>query len=144
MRLSTRSRYGARATLEMARNWGKCHTKRKDIARSQSISESYLENILIALKNDGIVRTVRGARGGFSLTRAPSDITLFEVISSLEGDLSPVECAVKADACDRSARCAMRRVYERLKRAQEEVLGSYTLQDLVEQTKALGIQDFCI
>lgn len=144
MKLSTRSRYGARATLEIARNWGKCHTKRKDIAKRQQISESYLENILITLKDCGVLTTVRGARGGFSLTRAPSQINLLEIFQALEGDLAPVDCTEVPEECSRSPDCVMRRVYDRLKAAQEEVFRSYTLQDLVNYSQTNREADFCI
>jgi Rrf2 family cysteine metabolism transcriptional repressor len=144
MRLSTRARYGARAALEIARNWGKGQTRRRDIAERQGISKAYLENILIALKSGGIVQTVRGASGGFALTRSPGGISLLDVFNALEGDLAPVECAVKPESCARSLACAMRPVYERLRKAQEGVLKAYTLQDLVDNAAQGARPDFCI
>jgi Rrf2 family protein len=131
MRLSTRARYGARAALEIARSWGKGHVKRREIAERQGISDSYLENILIALKSQGLVATVRGANGGFALTRSPDRVTLLEVFEALEGELTPVHCASDDDACNRGTDCVMRGVYRQLKQAQENVLAGYTLQDLV-------------
>lgn len=133
MRLSTRSRYGARAALEIARHWGKRHVKRREIAERQSVSDSYLENILISLRSQGLVRTVRGANGGFTLTRSPERITLLDLFEALEGDLNPVACAGDGDACERSTDCVMRPVYEKLKKAQCDVLSSVTLKDLVEK-----------
>ena len=144
MKLSTRSRYGARAALEIARSWGKGHVKRSDIAERQGISKAYLENILIALKNSGIVQTVRGASGGFALARSPAEISLLDVFEALEGDLAPVECAARPETCRRSLECVMRPVYERLRKAQEGVLKAYTLQDLVDNAARSGRADFSI
>ncbi|MBD3244319.1 MAG: Rrf2 family transcriptional regulator [Chitinivibrionales bacterium] len=142
MRVSTRTRYGARAALEIARSWGNKHVKRREIAERQQISDSYLENILIALKAHGLVKTVRGANGGFSLTRAPDRVSLFELFQALEGELTPVECTADSDACDRSADCVMRQVYQRLENAQKQVLTGISLQDLVDQARTEP--DFCI
>lgn len=142
MRLSTRTRYGARAALEIARSWGKKQVKRREIAERQQISDSYLENILIALKAHGLVKTLRGVNGGFTLTRAPDRISLFELFRALEGDLKPVECTDNGDACARSADCVMRQVYRRLDEAQKAVLTDISLQDLVDQARPEP--DFCI
>jgi Rrf2 family transcriptional regulator, cysteine metabolism repressor len=142
MRLSTRSRYGARAALEIAREYGQRHVKRREIAEKQEISDSYLENILIALKAQGLVRTVRGAHGGFSLTRSPEKITLLDLFEALEGDLTPVVCTTQEDMCTRSSECVMRGVYQKLQQAQEAVLASYTLQNLVD--KMASEPDFAI
>jgi Rrf2 family protein len=144
MRLSTKARYGARAVVDIARNWGKTPTKRKDIALRQHISNAYLENILIALKSGGIVRTTRGAQGGFALTRSPQQITLLDVFQALDGELAPVECAVNKKVCERSADCVMRTVYEKLKQAQDNVLSGITLQDLVDQSSTGRRHDYAI
>jgi Rrf2 family transcriptional regulator, cysteine metabolism repressor len=141
MRLSTRTRYGARAMLEIARHRGRA-TKRREIARNQGVSDGYLENILIALKAHGLVRTTRGAQGGFTLARSPESITLLDVFSALDGDPAPVECVDSPARCTRSSECLMRPVYEQLKTAQEQVLRSTTLQGLLES--ADGEPDFCI
>ncbi len=142
MRLSTRTRYGARAALEIARSWGAKHVKRREIAERQHISDSYLENILIALKAHGLVKTIRGAHGGFSLTRPPDRISLLELFRALEGELRPVECAGDSSICERRADCVMRRVYRRLDEAQRAVLTGISLQDLIDQARTEP--DFCI
>ena len=144
MKLSTRTRYGARAALEMARSWGKGPIKRHDISERQAISKAYLENILITLKSSGLVRTACGAKGGFTLSRAPETISLLDVFNALEGDMAPVDCTVKPGSCLRSADCVMRRVYERLRKAQEGVLKAYTLQDLVNDSARGERADFSI
>jgi len=127
--------------LEIARHRGRA-TKRREIARNQGVSDGYLENILIALKAHGLVRTTRGAQGGFTLARSPESITLLDVFSALDGDPAPVECVDSPARCTRSSECLMRPVYEQLKTAQEQVLRSTTLQGLLES--ADGEPDFCI
>jgi Rrf2 family protein len=143
MKLSTKCRYGARAILEIAKNYGKRPTKRKDIAHSQEISESYLENILLALKNCGLIDTVRGAHGGYALGRSPSTITLFQIVEALEGSLNLVECLADSASCGRVDECTMRGVWSSLKKAMEETLGRVTLQDLLDKNNS-EVLSFCI
>lgn len=134
MKISTKTRYGSRAMVEIARNYilGQS-TKRKDITAHQGIPASYLENILISLKNSGLVVTVRGPKGGFGLRRHPSKITMYEVLESLQGSLSPVECLDGTIDCEKAESCATRMVWAKMKEAQEEVLKGITLQDLLNQ-----------
>ncbi len=144
MKLSTKCRYGSRAVLEIARNIDRGPIKRKDIVKSQMISDSYLENILISLKNSGIIDTIRGANGGYLLRRSPSEITLLEIVNALDGTLSPVECIDNPSSCERTVRCATRNAWKRLKEAQEEVLRSITVQELLEFEKKAFVVDYCI
>ncbi len=133
MKLSSKCRYGIRAVIEIARNYQQRPTKRKEIAASQNLDDSYLENILIDLKNKNIVGALRGAKGGFVLKRAPEDITLLNVIESLQGDLSPAECLSTPDVCDRVDNCVTRPVWQKMKNAQEDVLKNVTIKDLLEK-----------
>jgi len=121
--------------LEIARHWETRAAKRREIARNQEVSDAYLENILIALKANGLVRTMRGAQGGYALTKPPDQITLHEVFLALDGHLAPVECVDKPAQCTRSAECLMRPVYEQLKTAQEEVLRGITVRDLLDRSR---------
>jgi Rrf2 family protein len=142
-KLSTKCRYGTRAILEIAKCYGRDPVKRKNIALSQGVSQAYLVNILISLKNSGFIDTVRGAQGGYVLKRAPSQIVLFDVVQALEGSLAPVECLENKNACDRIASCKARTVWKELMEAQKQVLGSVTLQDILDR-KELKDFDFCI
>jgi Rrf2 family cysteine metabolism transcriptional repressor len=142
-KLSTKCRYGTRAIVEIAKSYGKVPVKRKDIAKSQRISESYLENILISLKNSGMIDTVRGAQGGYMLKKAPSAILLFDVVQALEGSLAPVECLEKQSACNRISHCSTRNLWKDLMDAQKEVLQSVTLQNLIDREKTEEV-NFCI
>jgi Rrf2 family protein len=133
MKLSTQSRYGVRALLELAKAYGSEPVKRKDIARIQGLSDPYLENILIALKRAGLLRAIRGAAGGFQLARPPDAINLWEIAMVLEGTMAPVDCLEKPGRCDRSGVCGARYAWKKLHDAQRQALASLTLEDLLRQ-----------
>lgn len=144
MKLSTKCRYGSRAVMEIARICKDGPVKRKDIVKNQQISDSYLENILISLKNGGIIDTIRGANGGYLLRRSPNDITLLEIVNNLDGTLSPVECLDNTSVCSRSARCATRMAWSRMKKAKEDVLRNITVQELLDYEREKYVPDYSI
>jgi len=135
MKLSTRARYGTRALLDVALNQGKGPVPLKDIAQRQQISLQYLEHLVTPLIAAGIIRSLRGARGGVWLAKSPQEIKLSEVIGLLEGSLAPVECVNDASYCPRSDFCVTREVWGEMKKAMNEILESTTLQDLVERQR---------
>ena len=135
MKLSTRTRYGTRALLELALHQGEGPMFLKDIAQHQQISLPYLEHLVAPLIAGGMIRSAKGPKGGISLARDPEDIKLSEITQLLEGSLAPVECVDNPKACRRSGACATRDVWSRLKEAMDNVLESTTLQDLAEQQK---------
>lgn len=135
MKLSTRTRYGTRALLELALHKGEGPVFLKDIARRQQISLPYLEHLVAPLIAGGIVRSAKGPRGGVSLAKDPAEIKLSDVVRLFEGSLAPVECVDDPGVCRRSKTCAARDVWGRLKEAMDEVLASTTLRDLAEDQK---------
>jgi len=135
VKLSTRGRYGVRATLDLAIHYGKGPISLKVIAERQEVSSKYLEQLLVSLKRAGILKSTRGAYGGYELAREPSEIRLSEVIETLEGPIAPVECVIAPKDCDRVSICAAHDVWKKMKNAIDNVLESVTLQDLVEQQK---------
>ena len=135
MKLSTKGRYATRAMLDLALHFGEGPILVKDISRRQEFSDRYLEQILTPLKAAGLVRVVRGARGGFTLARPPSDIRLIEIIQIVEGSTAPVDCVDDAKICSRSDFCVTREVWAEMKKATDTVLESITLQDLLERQK---------
>src|SRR4030042_246374 len=141
MKLSTRTRYGTRALLELALHKGEGPIFLKDIARQQQISLPYLEHLVAPLIAGGIVRSTKGPRGGISLARKPGEIKLSEITYLLEGSVAPVECINNPDVCHRSGTCATRDIWSQLKEAMDGVLESTTLQDLVERQKKKGQPD---
>ncbi len=136
MRLSTRSRYGMRALVDIARQSREEPVRLKDIARRQDVSLSYLEHIIGPLIAGGLLRSTRGPGGGLSLLREPQEIPLVEVISLLEGPLGAVDCVSSPDVCQRSLACATRRLWVELADAMDGVLRSKTLADLIHQDES--------
>lgn len=122
--------------IEIARHYKTGPTKRKDIAKTQDISEGYLENILGSLRSGNFVSTVRGADGGFILERPPSKISILDIVLALEGTICPVECLEKPEVCDKVTRCTARKAWRKLYDAQVEALAGLTLQDLLDMEEA--------
>jgi Rrf2 family cysteine metabolism transcriptional repressor len=135
MRFSTKGRYGTMAMLDLSLHYGEGPVLVKDIARRQSISERYLEHLLISLKVAGMVRSNRGTRGGFTLAKPPSQIKLNEIIRATEGSMAPAECVDNPEAYPQAALCAVYDVWSEVKTAIDSVLESITLQDLLERQK---------
>lgn len=137
MRLSTRSRYGTRLMLELALHYNKGTVFLKDIAREEEISEKYLSHLVIPLKANGLISSSRGAHGGYRLAKSPSHITVKDIVQTLEGDLSPVECVKNPSICRRTSGCVTRDVWEKLDERISDTLSSITLKDLVKSQKGI-------
>ena len=144
MKISTKSRYGTRAVLEIALNRNKENLTRKQISRNQEIPSAYLENILISLKTNGIIRTIRGPKGGYELAKDPGDITVFQIVDILEGSTDLVPCLDNSNVCARNSICVTREVWSKLQKVQEDLLSTITIKDLVEDTKELYSPNFSI
>ncbi len=144
MKLSTRTRYGVRAILELAMSGNKGPLQLKIIAQRQDLSVKYLEQLMVVLKAAGFVRSVRGSKGGYMLAKAPDQIELIDVLHCLEGTVATVECVENKDYCVRAADCAARDIWVKVQKAIEDVLKSMTLQDLVNRGKEKGALDYQI
>jgi Rrf2 family protein len=144
MKLSTRTRYGIRAIIEIAENSGRGPLQIRIIAKRQDISVKYLEQLMAILRSAGFVRSIRGARGGYILTKAPNQIKLSDVFDCLEGHVTTVECVEDKDYCGRAADCVVRQVWSQVQQAIKNVLQSITLQDLVDRAKAENKLDYQI
>ena len=138
MKLSTRTRYGTRALLELALHSGKEPVSLKDIAGQQQISLPYLEQLIAPLIAGGIIRSTKGPRGGITLARKPGDIKLIEITHLLEGSVAPVECIDNPEVCKRSEFCAARDIWSGLKDVMDDYLETTTLKDLVARQKSKG------
>lgn len=140
MKLSTKGRYGLRALLDMAIYQGNGPVTLNNVAERQGISEGYLEQLMMPLKRAGIVRSVRGAQGGYLLSKDPKDITVGEIIRVLEGPIAPVACVSEdfPEECERAGSCVTRIVWEKVRDSISEVLDSYTLEGLVQESKKHG------
>ena len=132
MNISTRGRYGIRACMELAANFGGRAMQVSQIARVQGIPEKYLAQIIHHLRKAGLVRSVRGARGGYTLARPPAEVGLDEIMEALEGTFNPVECVEKPETCARVPSCGARVFWCRLRDSVRGALSSMTLKDLVQ------------
>ncbi|MHC4573897.1 MAG: RrF2 family transcriptional regulator [Planctomycetota bacterium] len=135
MKLSTRTRYGIRALLEVALNHDKGPLQTKIIAQRQTISVKYLEQLMTILKSGGFVRSIRGAKGGYLLAKPPNQIKLSDVFNALQGPVVTVECLENESYCARVADCVARQLWAQVQQAIDTVLQSITLQDLIDKTK---------
>lgn len=134
MKLSTRSRYGTRMLLEMARHYNKGPLQLGEIARRQDISLKYLEQIIRPLKKAGYISSRRGPKGGHMLNRAPQNITVGEVVAVLEGGTSLTACSDMPQTCDRVDECLTRVLWIEAANAVFEHLGKITFKDLLDQS----------
>lgn len=105
----------------------------KDIARLEDISEKYLSQIVIPLKNAGLINSLRGAHGGYVLARQPALINMREVVEVLEGEISLVDCVKSPASCERTALCVTRTLWAKMGQKMIQVLEALTLADLIEQ-----------
>ena len=133
MKISTKSRYALRILVEVAINTnnGISGTGRV-IAKKLSISEAYLEQIMIPLKSAKMVKTKRGCKGGYTLNMASEQITLLSVIELLEGKLDLVSC-VSDSACEMTDNCATHAVWREFSQSIREKAGSITLARITKQ-----------
>lgn len=144
MKISTRTRYGIRAVLELAMSGGSRPLQLKVIARRQDISIKYLEQLMAILKSAGFVRSVRGSKGGYMLARSPSLMKLSDLFSALEGPVVTTECVENADYCARAADCVVKQVWAEVQEAVHGVLDSITVQDLVDRASSKETLDYQI
>jgi len=136
LKLSTKGRYAARIMLFLALAENNHHGTKIQIARAEAISADYVEQILMRLKIAGLVRSRRGAKGGFSLTRDPKSITIAEVLQATEGPLSIVPC-LPVPACPRATLCATRTLWKEASEALERIFSRVTLADLAERARSI-------
>jgi len=139
MKLSTKGRYGVRLMLDLAVYHGNGPVTLKDVSKRQDISEKYLGHLIPPLKNAGLITSVRGSRGGYTLAKPPGAINLLEIVSALEGPMCLVECGEHPDMCRRSATCIAREVWAEASKRMFDYLASINLEKLVERQK--GKQD---
>lgn len=138
MKLSTRFRYGARATAELASPYPDRPVSIREMADRQKISPKYLAKIMHALSRAGLAKAVRGMHGGYVLARPPQEITLGELFEALEGTLAPVDCVDHPDSCPLEAACPTRETWMAVRDSMARVLSGTTVQDLVERKRHKG------
>jgi Rrf2 family protein len=135
MKLSTRSRYGTRLMLDMARHYREGPLQLGDIAKRQDVSIKYLEQIIIPLKKAHYIESVRGRKGGHILTKPPEEITVGEIVALLEESSGLVKCAKDTTVCGRADICPTRLLWKEAYEAMFDRLEAVTLADLVQRAE---------
>ena len=133
MRVSTKGRYGLRTLVDIALHQNKGAVTLNDIAKRQEISVKYLWQVINPLKTSGLLSVTRGAKGGYSLARRPDEIDMLEVVSTLEGPLSLVECLSSDDVCDRIDTCVARSVWMEVNQTVAKSLKGITLAEVLRR-----------
>ena len=148
MKISTKGRYGLRILIDLAMHDPGKPRMLKDIAQSQQISEKYISRLVIDLRRAKLVRSVRGVNGGFHLAKLPEEITLLEVLETMEGPISVVECVRSPEKCKRQMLCPARSIWQELNEGIRGLTRNITLDDILnayrKQNAENGIADYCI
>jgi Rrf2 family cysteine metabolism transcriptional repressor len=136
LHFSTRGEYGVRLMVELARHYGSGPVSLSEMADHEQLPRPYLEQLVVSLRESGLVNSTRGARGGYELSRAPSKIPMIEVVTALEGPIAPMICAsddaLHAETCQRAGFCNVERLWQRVRAAIVDALDSMTLEELAE------------
>ena len=136
MMISTKGRYALRIMVDLAQHDGETPVSVREIAKRQDISGKYMEQIISVLTRAGLLRSVRGALGGYHLAKTPQEITVGMILRATEGDLAPAECvAYGAQHCNRSGACPSRAVFEKVYSAINDVIDGVKLCELMSDAK---------
>lgn len=140
MHLSTRGHYGLLAMFDLAEHYGSGPISLKTVAERQNISDNYLEQLIAVLRKAGLVRSVRGAQGGYILARDPGSITVGDIIRAMEGPIAPVECVseIGPTECVQAESCITRLVWTRVRDKLAEVMDSISLADMLRDAEKLS------
>lgn len=131
MKLSTKGRYGVKAMVDLAINYGKEPVSIKAISNRQNISEYYLEQLFSGLRKAKLIKSIRGVNGGYILEKDPRDITVYEILEVLEGPIEISTC-IEGNHCNNIDCCATRLVWKKIKESIDTVTQSITLQQIVD------------
>jgi Rrf2 family protein len=133
MKLSTRGRYGTRLMVDLAQHYADGPVSLAEIAKRQDLSAKYLEQLIILLKGAGLIRSVRGRRGGYMLARRPEEISVGEIVETLEGKLSVVDCVLEPELCYRAVDCPTRDIWVGMTDMIKKQLFSLNLGNIIKQ-----------
>lgn len=131
MKLSTKGRYGLKAIFDLALHFGDQPIALSSIAERRNISLSYLEQLISQLRKAGVVRSVRGAQGGYILNGTPETVTVGAVLRALE-QLAPVDCVTEDFDCESSEFCVTRVIYQKILDSILDTVDNITLQDMID------------
>ena len=131
MKLSTKGRYGVKAMVDLAIHYGGEPVSIKSISERQGISEYYLEQLFSPLRKSGLINSIRGAQGGYVLSRIPKEITVAEIMEVLEGPIEISNC-LDEKSCNNVDCCATRLLWAKIKESIDSVTKSTSLQDILD------------
>ncbi|MGH2352346.1 MAG: RrF2 family transcriptional regulator [Chloroflexota bacterium] len=129
--------YGVRAMLDLAERFGQGPVQSEAIAKRQGISDAYLDQLLTLLRRAGLVRSMRGPRGGHELARPAGEITLMDVLTALEGDCLPSGPSGSEHAQDLPSVRVQQELWQKIRDETQKVLAGTTVDDLLERQRAL-------
>lgn len=135
IRVSTKGRYGLNAIFALTQSKDNQPISIKQISEGTSVPLPYLEQILINLRKTGYVTSTRGAKGGYTLSKAPKDINVYELLLILEGEIFPVHCKQVANCSNHGTNdhcCAGEIVWQKINTAVKDAVGHYSIQDLID------------
>ena len=142
MKISTKGRYGLRILLDLAQNATGRPRMIAEICRSQGLSQKYVGRLVIQLRRAGMISSVRGAKGGYMMKRAPENISLLEIIETMEGPLSIVNCVACPSQCKRAERCISRTVWCNLNDEIKKSFAKISLRQILDAPQEF--LDYCI
>lgn len=131
MRLSTKGRYGVKAMFDLARCYGKAPVSLRLLAKDSEISEPYLEQLFALLRKNGLVKSMRGAQGGYVLAMPPDKITVGDIIDVLEGPPMIAEC-LNDSTCGHAGACVIQDVWQKIYDSMRTAMDSITLDDMLK------------
>jgi len=139
MRVSKKGEYALRAMIDIALNYEKGSVQIQDISRRENIPQKFLEQILLTLKNAGLLQSKRGVGGGYSLIKPPAEISLAEVIRVIDGPLAPLSCVSQWAyvSCPEEKNCGLYSVMLEVRNAISDMLENITFEDVCKRTKGL-------
>ena len=145
MKLSTKGRYGLRALIDLAQYSEETPVSITSISKRQDISERYLEQLMSMLKKAGIVKSIRGANGGYILARDAKEISVGEVLRALEGSLEPVECAGldPRGGCQASESCVTKYVWQKINDSINDTVNQIMLDERIQESKSINPDGEC-
>ncbi len=137
MKISTRGRYGLRAMIDLAENQNSGPIPLREISERQNISEQYLEQLFSGLRRSGLVKSIRGAHGGYMLNHPPDEIIVGDILRVLEGPIAPAECVMDSQGpCENQGDCVAHGLWEKIRDSVNDLLDSMTLNDLKKESMA--------
>lgn len=140
LKISTKGRYGLRALIDLAQYSEIEPVSINSIASRQGISERYLEQLMTLLKKSGIIKSIRGAGGGYVLAKDMEEISVGDVLRALEGSLTPVECAAfsEEDSCQAAGGCVTKYVWQKINESINQTVNEISIKQLVEESRTVG------